>query len=162
MILVITGSGGYPFERLLRKIEAIAPRFEIPFVVQNGPFPFATAHCRAIGLVSYDNLMEYYRLAELVVAHTSSGPLIYAARFGKPIITLPRRSRDGEAVDDHQEETAAALRTLQEPMRMTLDGVEGLEEAIRTLLAARERGLQYTTGKAELVSLQGAIRACLP
>lgn len=162
MILVVTGSGGYPFDRLLRKIEEIAPRFEVPFVVQNGPFPFPSRLCRAIGLVSYDKLMEYYRLADLVVAHTSSGPLIYAARFGKPIITLPRRTSEGEAVDDHQEETAVALRALQEPMRMTLDGVEGLEDAIRSLLEARARGLQYTTGKAELESLQGAIRACLP
>ncbi|HKP97950.1 MAG TPA: hypothetical protein VJ385_19615 [Fibrobacteria bacterium] len=140
----------------------MAPRFDLPFVIQDGPEPYPAKHCRTIGLVHYARLMEYYRDATVVVAHTSSGPLVYAKKFRKPIITLPRRPDLGEAVDDHQVETAEALRPIDEAMRVTLEGVEGIEPAIRKALDGLAGGMRYSSGTGELERLQDAIRsACL-
>lgn len=162
LILIVAGSGVFPFTRMLSHVDAIAPRFEEPFVMQDGELRFPAKHCRTLGLVGYRRLMELYKEAKLIVAHTSSGPLIYARKFGKPIITMPRRSDLGEAVDDHQVETAAALMAVPDPARVTLDGPEGLEEAIRAMLRALAGGLNASTERRELDSLQASIRAaCL-
>lgn len=162
MILIVAGSGVFPFTRMLSVADAIAPRFDQPFVMQDGELRFPARHCKTLGLVGYRRLMELYREAKLIVSHTSSGPLIYARKFGKPIITLPRRSDLGEAVDDHQVETAAALKTIPDPSRVTLDGPEGLEDAIRAMLAALAGGLNPSAERRELDSLQASIReACL-
>jgi UDP-N-acetylglucosamine transferase subunit ALG13 len=140
----------------------MAPRFELPFVIQDGPDAYPAKHCRTIGLVNYKRLMGYYRDATVVVSHTSSGPLVYAKKFRKPIITLPRRPELGEAVDDHQVETALALKPIDEAMRITLDDVAGIEPAIRTVLRGLEGGMHYGSGTGELERLQNAIRsACL-
>lgn len=162
LILFITGTTEYPFERLLRKADEIAPHFQDRFLLQTGPFDFTARNCDTFGLVGYDQLMERYRACDLVVSHTSSGPLIYASRFERPIIAIPRRKRMGEALADHQVETAAALKRVEEPMRMVLDEVDGLEEAVRKMMDLKRQGIErYTTGKAELLSLQAAIRlAC--
>ncbi|MDQ3002506.1 MAG: hypothetical protein M3Y08_14755 [Fibrobacterota bacterium] len=161
LILVVTGSAGYPYDRLLRKVDVIAPEFDFPFVMQTGVFPFAAANCKTFGMVGYDHFMKLFREATLIISHTSSGPLIYAHRFEKPIITVPRRKAFGEALADHQVETADALKAVDEPMRMVLDDEENMESAIRTMLEASAAGLRYTTGKQELESLQSAIRkAC--
>lgn len=159
---MVTGSGGYSFRRFLDTIDEMAPRFDLPFVIQDGPDPYPARNCRTIGLVAYERLMEFYRDATLVVSHTSSGPLIYAKKFRKPIITLPRRPELGEAVDDHQVETAEALKPIDEAMRITLMGVEEIEPAIRTVLEGLGKGMQYSSGAEELLRLQNAIRsACL-
>lgn len=162
MILIVAGSGVFPFTRMLAKVDAIAPLFDEPFVMQDGELRFPAKHCRTLGLVGYRRLMELYREAKLIVSHTSSGPLIYARKFGKPIISMPRRSDLGEAVDDHQVETASALKTIPDPARVTLDGPEGLEESIRSMLAALAGGLNASTERRELDALQASIRsACL-
>jgi UDP-N-acetylglucosamine transferase subunit ALG13 len=162
LILVVAGSGVFPFVRLLGKADEIAPRFPIPFLMQDGGLAFPAHNCRTLGLVGYRLLMELYRDATLIISHTSSGPLIYAKKFGKPIITLPRRSDLGEAVDDHQVETAAALKAIADPFRITLDGPEELEAAVRAMLDALAGGLSPSAERRELESLQGSIRAaCL-
>jgi beta-1,4-N-acetylglucosaminyltransferase len=162
LILVITGSGEFQYNRLLVKIDEMAPRIGIPILIQNGPVPFQAKHCRTLGLVPYRDLMELYRQATLIVSHTSSGPLIYARKFQKPIITVPRRLELGEAVANHQVETAAALMALPSATRVTLDGVENLENAIQSMLESIRSGLDFASDNGDLIGLQDAIRqACL-
>jgi UDP-N-acetylglucosamine transferase subunit ALG13 len=158
LILVVTGSSGYPLERLLRACDAIAPAIGERFLLQTGRFPFAAKHCDTIGITTYDHLIGLYRECELIIAHTSSGPLIYARKFGKPIISTPRRPELGEAFDDHQVECAEALAALPDPMRITLRELDGLENEVRSLLRAVRSGLAYAQGGGELASLHKRLR----
>jgi len=161
LILVIVGSGVFPFTRLLKEIDRIAPLIPETFVVQAGEGPFTPVNCTTFRFVSYGELVQLYRDCSIVIAHTSGGPLIYSRRFEKPIITIPRKKNLGEAVADHQGETAQALRAVAEPMRIILDEVEEISYAIPTALTLAREGCRYTP-RPETTSLIEAIRdACI-
>lgn len=158
---MVTGASGYGFDRLLRKCDEIAPAIGKRFLLQTGRHPFPARHCETIGTVRYEDLMALYREAELIIGHTSSGPLIYARKFRKPIITTPRRPDLGEAFDDHQVECALALRGAPNPMRVTLESLDDLEAQVRALLAAAAAGFPAPAGRDELASLHARLReAC--
>jgi len=78
--------------------------------------------------------LKYYQECDLIVSHASSGPLIYAAKFLKPIILVPRRKHLGEAVADHQIDTINALRTVEDSNRVILDDLENLPLEINNML----------------------------
>jgi UDP-N-acetylglucosamine transferase subunit ALG13 len=105
-------------------------------------------------------LVEYYRTCTFIIAHTSGGPLIYSRKFEKPIITIPRKKALGEAVADHQIEAARALREVNEPLRIIIDEVDELAEAIPRALALVKAGARYHTNSG-ITTLLSAIRdAC--
>jgi UDP-N-acetylglucosamine transferase subunit ALG13 len=161
LILCITGSTITPYERLLRKIDSIAEHFDVPFVLQTGPYRLQSKSCETFTFVPYDRLIEYYKKAQLIISHLSGGPLIYSRKFEKPIILVPRKKALGEAVADNQIETAEALKTVHEPMRMILDEVDELEPAVRTMLGRARDGLRYCSGTREIESLHRMVReAC--
>jgi UDP-N-acetylglucosamine transferase subunit ALG13 len=158
LILCITGSTVTPYERLLKKIDGIASRFDVPFVLQTGPCRLLSKEYESFSFVPYKTLVGYYQKALLVISHLSAGPLIYSRKFEKPIILVPRKKALGEAVADNQIETAEALRSVHEPMRMILDDVDELEPAITTMLGRARQNQRYCSGTQEIESLHGIIR----
>jgi UDP-N-acetylglucosamine transferase subunit ALG13 len=160
LILVIVGSTPYPFTRLLQEIDRLAPGVMVPFFVQSGEGPYMPRNCTCFRFVPYETLVEYYRTCTFIIAHTSGGPLIYSRKFEKPIITIPRKKALGEAVADHQIEAARALREVNEPLRIIIDEVDELAEAIPQALALVKAGARYRTNSG-ITTLLSAIReAC--
>lgn len=158
MILCITGSTITPYERLLKKIDSIASHFAVPFVLQTGPYRLLSKSYESFTYVPYATLVGYYQRALLIISHLSAGPLIYARKFEKPIILVPRKKALGEAVADNQIETAEALKAVHEPMRMILDDIDELESAVTAMLGRARQNLRYCSGTTEIESLHRVIR----
>jgi UDP-N-acetylglucosamine transferase subunit ALG13 len=158
---VTTGSGDYPFTRLLSEADRLAPLFRIPFLLQTGQANPAPKNARYFRFTDYDSFVKMYRDATLVVSHVSSGPLAYARMFEKPIILIPRRKELGEAVSNHQISAAGRLQALREPMRLILEDVSNLKDAVENMLILAQNSERYRTGGAEIASLRQEIRkAC--
>jgi UDP-N-acetylglucosamine transferase subunit ALG13 len=56
-----------------------------------------------------DDFMRRILDAELVIVHAGAGTMLQAIRAAKVPVAMPRLSRFGEHVDDHQTELAAFL-----------------------------------------------------
>jgi UDP-N-acetylglucosamine transferase subunit ALG13 len=157
LILVITGSGDMQFSRLLNEADRIAPSFDLPFFLQTGT-QFSAHNCRAESILDYSRLIGLYRNATLIVAHASSGPLIYARQFNKPIILMARRKDLGEVVGDYQEHLAQALKTMNQPMRIIIDNASQLHGAIKEMLSLLKTGISYREEELGIAALRIGIR----
>ena len=100
MILVTTGTNGAPFDRLLREVDAIEVRE--PLVVQYGPSQIRPRGATCVPYLSYGDLVQHVRRAGAVVTHGGVGSVVVALMNGHRPLVVPRVSRFGEAIDDHQ------------------------------------------------------------
>jgi beta-1,4-N-acetylglucosaminyltransferase len=82
--------------------------------------------------VPYEESLEYFRKAQLVIGHCGTGTIINALSFGKPLIVIPRLLKFNEHADDHQLEIAAQLE--QSRIARVVYDVEDLESVIRNTL----------------------------
>jgi UDP-N-acetylglucosamine transferase subunit ALG13 len=80
----------------------------------------------------YEESLEYFRKAQLVIGHCGAGTIINALSFGKPLIVIPRIVKFNEHSDDHQLEMAALLE--QSQMARVVYDVEDLELVLRNTL----------------------------
>ncbi|HUL21091.1 MAG TPA: glycosyltransferase [Thermodesulfobacteriota bacterium] len=134
MIYVTVGSsiGGAEFDRLVKKVDDIAPSFEEEFVVQLGASKYIPRNVEWFDYVSYEESLEYFRKARLVIGHCGSGTIINALSFGKPLIVMPRLVKFNENTNDHQLEMAKLLENIH--LARVVYDVEGLEIVIRNTL----------------------------
>jgi UDP-N-acetylglucosamine transferase subunit ALG13 len=134
MIYVTVGAGiaGQEFDRLIKKVDDIAPKFEEEFVVQLGASKYIPQHMKWFDYVPYEESLEYFRKAQLVIGHCGYGTIINALSFGKPLIVIPRLLKFNEHADDHQLETATLLE--QNQIARVVYDVEDLEWVIRNAL----------------------------
>ena len=130
MILVTVGTSRFPFDRLLRAVEALEPAE--PLTVQHGPSSIQPANAVCSPFLEMDELTRLIREARVVVTHAGVGSILLSLANGKRPYVVPRRRGFNEAVDDHQLESArrfakAGLVTLvEEPERLgaVIDGAE--------------------------------------
>jgi UDP-N-acetylglucosamine transferase subunit ALG13 len=99
VILVTIGTSD-PFDRLLQAVELLPAGEEI--VAQCGASAHRPANARAVGFLGYDELVSMIERARVVVTHAGAGSVLTVVSTGKRPIVVPRLSRHGEAVDDHQ------------------------------------------------------------
>jgi UDP-N-acetylglucosamine transferase subunit ALG13 len=131
-VTVGAGIGGQEFDRLIKKVDEIAPHFEEEFIVQLGASQYIPRNMKWFDYVLYEESLEYFRKAKLVIGHCGSGTIINALSFGKPLIVIPRLLKFNEHSDDHQLEMAMLLEKNQ-IARVVYD-VEDLESVIRNML----------------------------
>ncbi len=110
MIFVTVGSGPFPFDRLMRAVDAIHIAEEI--VVQHGSATHVPTEARSFAYVAVEELRRYLDSARVVVAHAGVGTILYANMAGHKPYVVPRRKQFGETVDDHQVEFANRLAAL--------------------------------------------------
>jgi beta-1,4-N-acetylglucosaminyltransferase len=131
-VTVGAGIGGQEFDRLIKKVDDIAPKFEEEFVVQLGASKYVPQNMRWFDYVSYEESLEYFRKARLVIGHCGAGTIINALNFGRTLIVVPRIVKFNEHADDHQLDMAMLLEQSQ-AARVVYD-VEDLESVIRNTL----------------------------
>jgi len=108
MIFVTVGTNEATFDRLLRAVAGLELREEI--VVQHGhSAAVAPDGATLTPFLSFDEMTELVRRADVVVTHAGVGSIMLALTNGKRPIVVPRRKAFGEAVDDHQVELAQRL-----------------------------------------------------
>jgi UDP-N-acetylglucosamine transferase subunit ALG13 len=145
MIYVTVGSsiGGAEFDRLIKKIDDIAPHFEEEFIVQLGASKYVPKNVRWIQYVPYGESLDYFKNARLIIGHCGSGTIINALSFGKPLIAVPRLVKFYENSDDHQLQIAQRLG--EKGFVEVVYDVENLESAVRRVLEKGKRALEGET-----------------
>jgi UDP-N-acetylglucosamine transferase subunit ALG13 len=106
MILVAVGASQFPFDRLLRAVDAISERATEPLVVQHGPSTLRPRRARCVPYVPTQQLAQLVAEARVVVTHAGVGSILLSLSNGKRPYVVPRRRVFDETVDDHQLECA--------------------------------------------------------
>ena len=152
MIFVTVGNDFRGFDRLLKKIDEIAPRIPSDIVVQRGYSKYLSKNTKCFPFVSMDKAIEYIRESELVVSHAGIGTIILCREYGVPLLILPRRKSHGEHMNDHQLEIAKALEERRDENIHVVYDEEQLGEAILKILRKGRRNIPAeNAGKANLI-----------
>lgn len=104
MIFVIMGMEVHPFDRLARAVDELARTDSAgeDFFVQLGTCNYEPRHARYERFLSFGNVREQVRSASVAVTHAGAGSTLLCIEQGKHPVVVPRRSRLGEHVDEHQ------------------------------------------------------------
>lgn len=150
MIFVTAGTLHFPFDRLVRAVDALPGEEEV--VLQCRVTPHRPERARHVRELPYPELVEYVRSARAVVCHAGVGSVLTALSNGRRPIVVPRLRRFGEAVDDHQ---------LHFARRVAAAGVVVLVEEPTELAAALELEEPPVEPRAGGTALAADLRATL-
>lgn len=110
MIFVTVGMHDQGFERLIRKMDEIAPELGEEVLIQIGHTRYEPKNAEWFRfLADDDDILKIYKKASLIVSHGGAGTLLSALSLAKPLVVVPRMKRFGEHIDDQQLELAEAM-----------------------------------------------------
>ena len=124
-IFVTVGSASQDFSRLIRKMDELTPNLGAKVVMQIGYTKYEPKNAEHFRFAP--SLSDYIRHADLVISQGGMTP-IEVIRAAKPVIVVPRQSKYGEVINDHQCEFARAL-AKKRGVAVVYD-VDELQEAI--------------------------------
>ena len=102
MIFVTLGSQKFQFNRLLQMVDNLNTDEEI--FAQTGYSDYKPKNYKFKDFLSRDEYKEFIAKSDIVITHAGTGAVIGAVKQGKKVIAVPRLSKYGEHVDDHQVE----------------------------------------------------------
>ena len=104
MIFVTVGSQKFQFNRLLKEIDELIENKVINEEVfaQIGVSDYKPQNYKYKEFVTQDEFNKYLDEARLIITHAGTGVIVNAIKKGKKVIVIPRLSKFGEHVDDHQ------------------------------------------------------------
>lgn len=104
MIFVTVGSQKFQFNRLLKKIDELIENNTINEEVfaQIGLSNYTPKNYKFVEFISQEEFKKNIEKAELIITHAGTGSIINSIKAGKKVIGIPRLSKYGEHVDDHQ------------------------------------------------------------
>ena len=154
MIFVTVGNDFRGFDRLLRKMDEIAPLISGEILIQTGYSQYHPKNTKHFDFISMDKAVECIRNSELVVSHAGIGTIILCKKYGTPILILPRSKARGEHMNDHQAEIAKALEKKEAEHIYVASGEDRLEERILKILKCGERSVPIQNpGRTNLVKV---------
>ncbi len=111
---VALGTHWQPFTRLMRIVEeaVAAGLLPQPVTAQVGEFSYPSDLITTVPSLPPEQLAELMRTSEIVICHGGAGIIATAIRAGRRPLALARRERDGEHIDDHQQEIVSKLGSL--------------------------------------------------
>ncbi|MBM3233201.1 glycosyltransferase [Candidatus Pacearchaeota archaeon] len=107
MIFVAVGTHPESFERLIKRIDEIAPQVKEKILIQRGFTKYIPKNCESFEFA--DSLEPYFKKARLVVSQSATSLLEFVLFNKKPLITVPRQKKFHEHLNDHQVEFAIYL-----------------------------------------------------
>ena len=115
MIFVTLGSQKFQFDRLLQKLDALIEDGTItePVFAQTGHSSYIPKHFEISAFMDRDTFAANMAKADMVITHAGTGAIIGAVKQGKKTIAVPRLSKYGEHVDDHQTQIVAQFTDMQ-------------------------------------------------
>ena len=104
MIFVTVGAQKFQFNRLLIEIDKLIENKSIKEKVfaQIGVSEYIPKNYEYTDFTTQDEFSEKIDEANLIITHGGTGVIVNALKKGKKVIAIPRLSKYGEHVDDHQ------------------------------------------------------------
>lgn len=104
MIFITLGSQKFQFNRLLKAVDDLIEKGIITDDVfaQIGYSDYQPQHYHFEKFLDREQFAEWEWKADIVITHGGTGAIIGAVKKGKKVIAVPRLSKYGEHVDDHQ------------------------------------------------------------
>ncbi|MCK4703846.1 MAG: hypothetical protein KAT90_00065 [Gammaproteobacteria bacterium] len=103
MILCMTGTGPYNFDRVTKKLDQLAKKNDWEVFIQIGHANYIPENCKYETFMGRDLLQKLIEQCELVVCHGGFGSIRDSLAYNKPVIAVPRIAELNEVQDDHQE-----------------------------------------------------------
>lgn len=131
MIFITVGTHTQQFNRLLEKVDELIENKTIKekVVAQIGYSTYKPKHCSYFKFADEDRVQELFANSRLIITHAGAGSIITGLVHKKPLIVVPRLSKFGEHVNDHQLEIARAFE-LQHKVLVCRD-IENLQRMIK-------------------------------
>lgn len=128
MIFITVGSQKFPFDRLIRAADRIARKGQEAFFAQIGTANYLPQYMKYQRFMDKIAFQQAIAFCDVLITHAAAGTMMYALHIGKRIIAVPRLSKYGEHIDDHQIELGEEL--AKDNYLFYLNDPEQLEEAI--------------------------------
>ena len=146
MIFVTVGSM-FPFDRLVRAVDELARvgTFAEEVIAQIGDGRYEPRHMPFERFLDKPRYEQRVLQARVLIAHAGAGTIELALAHRKPLLVVPRTSRLGEHVNDHQLATARKFEALGHVMvAYDVDAIAGKLAELATFVphprvADRER-----------------------
>lgn len=100
MILGIVGTHEQPFDRMIRLIDSCSYNGEK--IIQYGYSELKLKKSIGFSFLEFDEVVKYINRADIVISHAGTGCVMLTLSLGKIPIVIPRYSKFGEHIDDHQ------------------------------------------------------------
>lgn len=139
MIFVIMGMEVHPFDRLARAVDELQAAGTVgeDFLIQLGSCTYEPRRARFERYLSFGQVCENVRAASVVITHAGAGSTLVCLQQGKHPIMVPRASRFGEHVDEHQFPFARKLH--EAGLADVVEDMAGLPAAITAARGKRAR-----------------------
>lgn len=104
MIFVTLGSQKFQFNRLLKTVDDLIEKgiLQDEVFAQVGYSDYQPKHFQYKQFLDRKAFSEYEATADIVITHGGTGAIIGAVKKGKKVIAVPRLTKYGEHVDNHQ------------------------------------------------------------
>lgn len=112
MIFITLGSQKFPFDRLLKAVDALAAEGTLtePVFAQTGCSTYVPTHYDYKPFMDREEFARAVEEADIVITHGGTGAIVGALKKGKKVIAVARKAKFGEHVDDHQEQIVNLFR----------------------------------------------------
>ncbi len=103
--MIFVALGTYiPFERLIKRIDQIAPQIKEKIIIQTGDTKYKPKNCESFDWAP--SLDPYMKKARLIICQSALSMVEAIREHKKPVITVPRQYKYKEHINDHQVEFA--------------------------------------------------------
>ena len=111
MIFVTLGTQKFQFNRLLRMMDDLIENKKIHERVfaQIGNSDYLPQYYEYCNFLSNNDYEEYIKNCDILVSHSGVGTIMTGLRYRRKIIVVPRLSKYGEHIDDHQTQIAQSF-----------------------------------------------------
>lgn len=153
LIFVTVGSSQYGFQRLVEKVDEIAPSLPLKVMVQSGCTGYVPRSVEWAAFLTYEEMMRKMAEATLIIGHASAGPILHSRKFKVPLIVVPRRPELKEHLDGHQVETGQAIANLP-----FIDVVWDVADLRNSILSILENPACLTVGRKPIQQVDELIK----
>lgn len=109
-------------------MDEIAGKIDEEVIMQIGYTEYEPVNAEWFKFKDIDDIKEYYKKANIIVAHAGAGTLLDSFSFKKFVVTVPRRKKYGEHIDDQQLELTEVLE--ESGKVLAVFDIENLDSAI--------------------------------
>ena len=142
MIFVTLGSQKFQFNRLLKAVDELDTDEEI--FAQVGYSDYKPQNYAYKEFLDREEFAGWEEKADIVITHGGTGAIIGAVKKGKKVIAVPRLSKYGEHVDDHQIQLIGQFRNLN--LIYSCEDMD-LEKALGTVKNTEYKAYQSNTNR---------------